>query len=170
MMRRLALASALFVAVGSAAPSMAVAGNTSTTFQISASVPSSCTISTTALNFGTYDRVIGSNVTATVTTNCSVNASAQIMLGQGLNSDTASSNDSPLRRLKNENGGTINYLSYTLYQNSGKTTIWGNSTNTGVNVVGNGNNQVSSVYGAITAGQSLPAGTYTDTVVANITF
>jgi spore coat protein U-like protein len=167
MIRRLALASALFVAVGSAAPSMAVADSNTSDLRISASVPNSCTISAGALDFGAYSPTTGISVTGTVTTNCTVNANAVITLNQGVFSASGSSDTAPSRRLYNGNAG---YLSYTLYQNSGKTTIWGNSTGTGVTVTGTGSNQSTSVYGIIPAGQSVPEGSYDDYVVATVTY
>jgi|LakMenE01Jun11ns_1017448.scaffolds.fasta_scaffold9950643_1 spore coat protein U-like protein len=168
MIRRFALASALFVAVGSAAPSMAVADFNNSNLQISASVPNSCTISTTALNFGPYNSGTVTSVTGTVSTNCTMNAVAVITLGQGFYSATGSSLEEPLRRL--QNGASANYLNYNLYQNSGKTTIWGNSTSTGVTVTGTGTEESTSVYGEIPAGQSVPAGSYTDNVIATVTY
>jgi spore coat protein U-like protein len=167
MIRRLALASALFVAVGSAAPSMAVAQMASSSLDISSYVDNNCTISATSLDFGTYNPAEGSNVTGTVKTNCTVNANAVITLSQGYNSATNSSNEIPLRRLRN---GDTNYLSYYLYQNSGKTAIWGNGVDTAVTVTGTGIDKSTSVYGVIPAGQSIPSGSYTDTVTALVTY
>ena len=168
MMRRLALASALFVAVGSAAPSMAVAGTADSNFQISASVPSSCTISAYGMNFGAYSPTTGSRVTGTVKTNCTSGASPVITLSQGFNPATGSSDTAPSRRLKN--AGSDNYLSYTLYQDYEKTAIWGNSTSTGVTVTGNGSDKSTSVYGETPGGQSVPPGSYTDVVTATVTY
>ncbi|MBO1056630.1 MAG: spore coat protein U domain-containing protein [Dolichospermum sp. JUN01] len=168
MIRRFALASALFVAVGSAAPSMAVADFNNSNLQISSTVSNNCTISTAALSFGTYNPVEGSNVTGTVTTNCTAYVNAVITLGQGFYSATGSSNEVPLRRL--QNGASASYLNYNLYKNSGKTTIWGNSTSTGVTVIGTGTEESTSVYGEIPAGQSVAAGSYTDDVTATVTY
>lgn len=168
MMRRLALASALFVAVGSAAPSMAVAGSNTSNLEISASVPSSCTISTLGLTFDSYSYASGfpADGAGTVLTNCTRNTNAVITLDQGNNFATNSSNEAPLRRLKNTD--TTNYLNYTLYQNSAMTTIWGNSTNTGV--TSSNESTSTGVYGRIPAGQNVPAGSYSDTVTATVTF
>ena len=168
MMRRLALASALFVAVGSAAPSMAVAGTASSVIDISASVPMNCTISAYGMNFGAYSPTTGSRVTGTVKTNCTVNASAVITLSQGYYAATGTSDTAPLRRLGNADN--TNHLSYTLYKDYEKTAIWGNSTSTGVTVTGNGTDKSTSVYGETPAGQTVPAGSYTDTVTATVTF
>ena len=168
MIRRFALASALFVAVGSAAPSMAVAGSSTSGLDMSASVSNNCTISAYGMSFGTYSPTTGSRVTGTVKTNCTLAASPVITLDQGSYRATNSSDTAPLRRLKNS--GSDNYLSYTLYQDYEKTAIWGNSTSTGVTVLGTGSEQSTSVYGETPAGQSVPAGYYTDTVTATIAF
>ncbi|MBS9392103.1 MAG: spore coat protein U domain-containing protein [Dolichospermum sp. LBC05a] len=168
MMRRFALASALFVAVGSAAPSMAVADSNTTNLDILAFVQNNCTISTAALDFGDYNPVEGSNVTGTVTTNCTAYVNAVITLDQGFYPAAGSYSEAPLRRLQNVTSSDS--LNYTLYQNSGKTTIWGNSTATGVTVTGSGTEQSTSVYGEIPAGQSVPAGFYTDYVAATVTY
>jgi spore coat protein U-like protein len=168
MIRRLALASALFVAVGSAAPSMAVADSNTSNLDISASVPNSCTISAGALNFGAYNPASVTSATGTVTTNCTRGAGAVITLDQGVYSAAGSSSGAPLRRL--QNGTSSDSLNYTLYQNSGKTTIWGNSTATGVTVTGTGSDQSTSVYGVIPAGQNVSAGSYIDYVAATVTY
>jgi spore coat protein U-like protein len=168
MMRRFALASALFVAVGSAAPSMAVADSNTSNLQISSRVSNSCTISATSLDFGTYNPAEGSNVTGTVTTNCTAYVNAVITLGQGYYAASGSSDTAPSRRL--QNAMTTNYLNYNLYQNTGKTAIWGNSTNTGVTVTSNGTEQSTSVYGEIPAGQTAPSGDYNDMVTATVTY
>ncbi|MEA5532365.1 spore coat U domain-containing protein [Dolichospermum sp. UHCC 0684] len=170
MMRRLALASALFVAVGSAAPSMAVAGTADSNFQISASVNNNCTISTAALSFGAYNPGTGTSVTGTVTTNCTAYALAVITLSPGYNSDI--DNPAENRRLKNVDNA--NYLSYNLYKDNAKTAIWGSgsstSTDTGITVIGNGADKSTTVYGEIPAGQNVPSGSYTDTVTATVTY
>jgi spore coat protein U-like protein len=170
MIRRLALASALFVAVGSAAPSMAVAGTATSNLQISSTVSKNCTISAPALDFGTYNPAEGSNITGTVTTNCTLNAYAVITLSQGSYPATGSSNEVPLRRLKNTD--TTNYLNYTLYQNYEKTLIWPSSDSNGnaLGIVGYGTEQSTTVYGEITPGQNVPAGSYSDTVTATVTY
>ncbi|MBS3027993.1 MAG: spore coat U domain-containing protein [Dolichospermum sp. DET66] len=162
MMRRLALASALFVAVGSAAPSMAVADTATSNLSISSNVPSNCTISTSALNFGSYDPGTGSSVTGTVTTNCTVLANAVITLSLGVYPEQSQ------RRLKHSYADF--HLNYALYQDNQKTTTWGNSSSTGVDITGEGFDKSKSVYGVIPAGQTVASGNYYDTVVATITF
>ena len=166
MMRRLALASALFVAVGSAAPSMASTATTTSNLGITASVPNNCTISASPLNFGTYNPTSLLTGTGTVTTTCTSGASATITLGQGSNPDGGSSDAYPFRQLA---VGT-NKLTYYLYQDAGRVTVWGNTAGTGLSINGTGNAQGSTVYGQIPAAQNVPAGSYSDTVTATVTY
>jgi spore coat protein U-like protein len=89
------------------------------------------------------------------------------MLGQGANADTGSTDAAPLRRLKDS--GT-NYLSYVLYSDSGRTALWGNDATVDVAATGTGVADAHTVYGRVASGQNKPAGSYSDTVVATVTF
>ena len=171
MMRRLALASALFVAVGSAAPSMAVAGSATSNLDISASVPANCTISTAAVTFGNYDPILTNKTQAltgsgTVIATCTASTGATIKLGQGSNPSSTSSDGNPIRSLA-FNGYKLGYY---LYQDSNRTTIWGNTAGTGLAYTGNGSSANLSVYGKIPEDQQVPAGSYTDIVLATILY
>ncbi|MDB9448177.1 hypothetical protein [Anabaena sp. CS-542/02] len=66
MIRRFALASAILIAAGSAAPAMA--DTATSNINLSATVPVSCTISTSRLAFGAYDP-IGTNATTALDIN-----------------------------------------------------------------------------------------------------
>lgn len=170
MIRRFVLASAILIAAGSAAPAMA--GTATSNLTVSSSVPNNCTISTASIDFGNYDPV-GANAstnasgTGTVTVTCTSGASANIKLSQGSNADPASTDAIPMRRLKD--AGT-NRLSYGLYKDNIHTQIWGNTAGTGVSHTGTGSAQAMTVFGLISAGQNVPAGSYSDTVVAEISF
>lgn len=166
MIRRFVLASAILIAAGSAAPAMA--GTATSNLTVSSNVPHSCTISTGPLNFDDYDPITGPNATGTgtVTVTCTSGTSATITLGQGSNPQAASTDAIPMRRLKL---GT-NYLSYGLYKDNIHTAIWGNTAGTGVSHTGTGSAQAMTVFGLISAGQSVPAGSYSDTVVAEVSF
>ena len=87
-------------------------------------------------------------------------------LGQGANPDGASSDAVPVRQMTD---GT-NFLTYFLFQETGRTTVWGNTALTGVAHTGTGTLTAITVFGRLGAGQNVPAGSYTDTVVATITF
>ncbi len=136
---------------------------------VSATVTTTCSISTTPLAFGNYDPVAGTLVdaTATVTVACTQGATATVTLGQGAHAGGGSTNDAPVRRMTSG----ANALSYALYSDSGRQTVWGNSALTGVGYTAPSNApNVMTVYGRIGANQNIPAGTYTDTVVATVTF
>jgi spore coat protein U-like protein len=64
--------------------------------------------------------------------------------GQGANADAGSSDTAPLRRMADGSG---NLLSYNLYQESGRTTVWGNSEPTGVEYAGTGVSTPVTVFG-----------------------
>lgn len=138
---------------------------------VSATVAANCTISTAAVAFGAYDPVVTNASTAlaatgTVTTTCTSGASATILLGQGANAATGSTDAVPVRRMIS---GT-NLLSYQLYSDTGRTTVWGNDATSDVPTTGTGAAVATTVYGSVTAGQNVPSGSYTDTVVATVSF
>lgn len=171
MIRRFALASAILIAAASATPAMAA--STQSNLSVSSTVPANCTISTAPISYGNYDPIsanasTGADVTGsgTITYTCTSGTAATITLGQGSNSGTGSSDASPVRRLKDGS----NYLSYQLYQNTERTTVWGNTGGTGLGTNGTGNEQTATVYGKINKGQNAAVGTYSDTVTATITY
>jgi spore coat protein U-like protein len=147
------------------------AGTDTENLSVTATVSANCTITTAAVGFGTYDPVVthastALTATGTVTTTCTKDAAAAITLGQGANATTTSTDAAPARRMIS---GT-NYLTYQLYSDSARTTVWGNDTTTDVAVTGTGSAVSSTVYGSVSGGQNVPAGSYTDTVVATVTF
>jgi len=86
-------------------------------------------------------------------------------IGQGLHAAAGSTDAAPLRRMTD---GT-HFLDYNLYGNSGCSGVWNNTT--GYTVPGTGEPATATVFGCIAAGQnSVPAGSYSDTVVMTVTF
>lgn len=147
-----------------------IAATATSNMAVSATVTNNCTISAGALAFGAYGlaNVNGANLdaNATLTLQCTSGASTVITLGQGLHADTGSTEETPLRRLES---GT-NHLSYSLYQLADHTDPWGNEAGTGLDYTGTGASGGVTVYGRVDGLQNVPAGSYTDTVVATITF
>jgi len=142
---------------------------------VSASVSATCTISTTPVAFGAYDPTAGADLegAGAVTVLCTNGTAGYVTLGQGLNPDTGSTNDVPLRRMAGGAGG-VGRLGYFLYSEETRTDVWGNTPTTGLNHAGDGTSTVLDVYGTIPAEQNVIAGAdgtgYTDTVVATVTF
>lgn len=148
------------------------AGTDTSNLSATASVAANCTISTSPVAFGAYDPIVTNSATAldgtgTVTVTCTSGSTGTVTLGQGANVDTGSSDTAPLRRML---ANTSDHLSYNLYSDSGRTTVWGNTGVTGVARTGTGTSDAVTVYGSVTAGQNVPAGNYSDTVVATVTF
>jgi spore coat protein U-like protein len=150
----------------------AAAGTATATLNVTATISANCTISTAPVAFGAYDPIVAHassplDGTGTITTTCTSAASPVITLGQGANADTGSTDATPLRQM----ASGANRLGYSLYQNIARTTTWGNTSGTAPTAVaGSGVAQAVTVYGQIAAGLNKPVGSYSDTVVATVTF
>lgn len=137
---------------------------------VSASVADNCNMTTSNVAFGAYDPISGSAKTGTGTIHltCTNGASANVTLGQGMHPAEGSSDSAPLRQMtgavKNDS------LAYFLYQDT-ESTVWGNTSGTGAASSGTGSNVDLTIYGSIPAGQtSVRADSYSDTVVASVSF
>lgn len=164
----LTAASALFLAASSATQ----AGTATSNLSVTATVSANCTISTAPVAFGAYDPVSANassplDGSGTITVTCTTGSNGTITLGQGANAGTGSTDAAPLRQMKDS--GT-DVLAYSLYQDTGRSTVWGNTPSTGVAETGTGAVQNVTVYGAVAAGQNVPAASYSDTVIATVTF
>jgi spore coat protein U-like protein len=169
--RTLMAAGAAAFAIGAVTSTDAATTQTSN-LSVTASVTANCTITTAPVAFGAYDPITANataplNGTGTVNVTCTSGASTTVTLGQGSNADTGSSAAAPARRLKD--AGT-DFLTYKLYSESTRSTVWGDTAGTGLAYAGLGTTSGLTVYGAIDAGQNVPSGSYSDTVVATVTF
>jgi spore coat protein U-like protein len=134
---------------------------TTSNITVTASVGKLCSLGSPTLNFGAYDPTAAAlDVSTVLNVNCTKTTPFTIALGNGLN--FAGGN----RYMKDS--VSTDTLHYELYSDSGHTTVW-NAVST---VAGTGGTNTSeTVYGRIFAGQFVtPATTYSDTVVASITF
>lgn len=146
------------------------AGTSTSNMNVTATVVSSCSITAGTLAFSPYDAVTGAQVdgTAALSVSCSKGALTSITLGQGTNPALGSSDAIPLRRMKDS--GT-NMLSYFLYSDPTRLLLWGNTLLTGVAYIPSTSAPTNvTVYGRISALQDVPAGSYSDVVVATISF
>lgn len=136
---------------------------------VTATVSGTCTLTTSPVAFGTYDPADGADDTATgtVTVTCTSGTGYKVSLDAGANEGT--SGDVTTRRMI---AAATQYLPYQLYQDSGHTSVWGDTvgTNELTGQTGDGTAQAHSVYGVITAGQYVPPGSYTDTVLVTVTY
>ncbi|MFZ3081450.1 spore coat U domain-containing protein [Rhodoferax ferrireducens] len=152
---------------------IAVAATTTTNLNVTATVSATCSVTTSAVAFGTYDPTSASpkDATGSATVTCTSGTTYSIALDAGAHESTPG--DASTRRML---ANTADYLPYTLYLDSGHTTIWGDGANgTSVNpssgtFTGDGTDQSYSVYGRIAAGQYVAAGSYSDAVVTTVTY
>jgi spore coat protein U-like protein len=149
---------------------LASAATQTSDLHVSATVAASCTIDASAgLAFGTYDPIVTNAstdlaATGSLDTTCTNGFDATVTLGQGANAGAGSTDSAPVRRMTD---GT-NFLNYELYTAADHATVWDNTT--GTTVTETGAPVTTDVFGVVTAGQNVPAGSYTDTVVATVTF
>ncbi len=161
-MKNLGLASfALAVsAILCAAP--AEAATSTTTMSVTATVQATCTVSATTLAFGTYTGV-QLDGSSTLTTNCTNTTPYTLALNVGTGTGATVAT-----RKMTAGAQTLNY---SLYQDSGRATVWGQTTGTDtVAGTGNGSAQPLTVYGRIPANQLPTPGSYADTITATVTY
>jgi spore coat protein U-like protein len=143
----------------------ASASTTTSTFTTQVTLAATCVInSASTLNFGSQG-VLTANVdqTSTIAVQCTNTTPYNI----GLDVGTGTGATVGVRKLTS-GGATVNY---TLYSDSGRTTVWGNTVGTDtVAASGSGAAQNYTVYGRVPS-QTTPApGTYTDTVTVTVTY
>jgi spore coat protein U-like protein len=158
---RAALAACCLIAL----PEPLYAATATTTMTVQMTITATCLInSASSLNFGTQG-VLSANVdqTSTIQVTCTNSTPYNI----GLNAGTGTGATVATRKMTS--GATT--VNYTLYSNSTRTTVWGNTVGTDtVAATGNGSAQSYTVYGRVPT-QAAPApGTYTDTITVTVTY
>ncbi|HSL50030.1 MAG TPA: spore coat U domain-containing protein [Candidatus Deferrimicrobiaceae bacterium] len=153
------------LALGLTAP--AFAQTATANLGVSATVAKNCSITTSAVAFGSYDPVVTHATspldgTGSVVVTCTKGAGTRIDLGVGANASGST------RRM----AGGGDFLTYELYQNTGRTTVWGSGASAGQTIAAAPSRaaRTFTVFGRIPAGQDVSAASYNDTVVATINF
>jgi spore coat protein U-like protein len=136
---------------------------------VSATVAANCTISTTPLAFGAYDPLVTNAVAALDATGgvvvaCNKNTATTVGLALG-----AHATGSTRRMLDTVSG---DFLTYELYQPGGYVTVWGNAAGSWYTpaVAPSKAPRTFQVNGRVAGGQDVSTGSYSDTVVATVTF
>ena len=144
---------------------------------VRANIASSCFLSVTPLAFGSY-MSIGANATnaldaqGTVSVTCTAGTTGLVAsLMQGNGSGATCNTTSPVRSMKHTTASE--WLSYSLFQDEGRTLEWGcNAANqvTYPEFINSGTPVVRTVYGRIPPGQYKTVGNYTDSIQFYVVF
>lgn len=140
----------------------ALADTVTSTFQVTANVLASCTISSTGLNFGNYSQA-QVTATANLTVTCTKNQGYDVSLNKGLYGTSVTN-----RAMQGPSGSLLNYG---LFRDNNHTSNWGETISSDtLHGNGSGSSQVLTIYGLLPANQQVDAGAYSDTVTATITY
>ena len=134
------------------------------TYTISATVVSSCMVTTTTLNFGTTSLFLANiDQTSTISVTCTNTTAYQVRIDGGV----AAATDPTLRKMSLG----ANKITYGLYRDAARGAPWGSTDGTNTQP-GTGNAAAigHTVYGRIPPQASQPPGVYTDTVVVTVSF
>ena len=156
--QRLLVASLLSLpASGFAASSTATA-----TLQVSASVDQACTITAAPLSFGTYDpkATVATDIDGSLKVICTKGTPYTISMNAGMNGIDGV-------RTMTASSGSTSGLTYEIYKDSNRSTVWGMNT-TGQSNTGTGADQSIYLYGRIEKNQWVAAGNYKDTVTVTL--
>lgn len=139
----------------------AFAATATTSFSVTATVLAFCAVSAAPLVFGNYSAAqLDGHTTVTVT--CTSGTGYQV----GLDAGTGNGASVATRRMTGSG-----LLNYTLYTDSSRTTVFGNTVGTNtVSGTGSGVVQSIDVYGRIPAGQYPAGGLYSDTITVSVTY
>ncbi|MGC1303549.1 MAG: spore coat U domain-containing protein [Caulobacteraceae bacterium] len=147
-------------------PKATLAATATTTFQVSATVLKACSVTANPLAFGSYDPTASTNLDATTTLSvlCTVGTSFQV----GLNPGTATGATVTSRQMTNG----ANTLAYALYQDTARTTNWGNTpgTDTPAAITAPITATSLTVFGRVPSAQNVPAAGYSDTITVTVTY
>lgn len=177
---RLALGLALCAVLS---PGSALAGSSSGTLTVTASVADNCTIGTATLAFGAYDPLVANTTTdlpgsASISYACVKDAGHTIWIDMGAGNNNGSGPVAGDNAMKETTNGT-DYLSYQLYQDAAHTLKWGTgdpgaspTSGKGVRVASPGiGGTTVAIYGLVPHAQNVTASTtYSDSVTATINF
>jgi spore coat protein U-like protein len=145
----------------------ALSATTSHTFVAQTAISSACSVTASALNFGSYSAVNASpaDATSTISVYCTTGTSYTARFDVGSGGGTFAT------RTLLAGSDTLNY---NLYTTAGRTVILGDGTASTQSVSGNGAGLLTAsthtVYGRMPVGQDGPPGTYQSTITLTVEF
>ena len=163
MRKKLTLGLAVALALMSTAAGYAATATSN--FAVQIVISAQCLAATTStLDFGTSGILTG-NVDATNT--LQVTCTNTTPYNVGLDAGTGAGATVATRKMTSG----ANTIDYTIYSDSGRTTVWGNSVGTNtVAAIGNGTAQSYTSYGRVPMQTTPTPGTYTDTITVTVTY
>lgn len=140
------------------------AANASTTFSVTATVLASCNVSAGTLAFGNYSPSAQSDATSTIDIVCTNGTPYTVALDGGSTASNVAA--------RAMNDISAHTLSYGIYTNATRATIWGDGTGATVTQsgTGSGGTQALTAYGRVPASQFVAAGNYSDTITVTVTY
>ena len=151
-------------------PALAQASTTGNTFQVQATVISSCTVAGTSLNFGSSIDALATatplDASSTLSVVCTNTTPYTVALNAGSNAGGASNFGA--RTMKSGS----NTLGYQLYLDSGRSSVWGDGTASSSTSggTGTGSTQSLTIYGRLPSLVNVVPGSYTDTVTVTVSY
>lgn len=149
----------------------AVAASDSDTFQVKLTIQKACTVGHAGdLDFGSADADSTSNLSATksglITVTCSATTPYEIAL------EPSSGNTDGTGAMSGAASGNTDTVAYALYQDSSKSTKWGNQAGTNTQGgTGTGTQQDYDVYGEVDGnGLNVTPDDYSDTVTVSVSY
>jgi spore coat protein U-like protein len=141
------------------------ATTTTTTFPVQITITASCTINSASTHDFGNQGVLTANVdqTSTIQVQCTNTTPYNIGLNAGIGTGAT------VAARKMTNGA--NTVTYSLYSDSGRTTVWGNTVGTDtVAATGNGAAQSYTAYGRVPPQTTPTPAVYTDTITVTVTY
>jgi spore coat protein U-like protein len=151
----------------------ATATSVNTTFGVTLTIHADCVINSSAtLAFGSLGVLGGisgsdnNDATTSLAVQCTDTTPYDIGLNEGINGGTTTT-----RKLLNQANGSTATVNYTLWQDAGHATNWGNAVGQDtMSLTGDGVSHSHTVYGRIPAQMTPAPGSYADTITITVTF
>ncbi len=151
--------------------SSALAATATGDMTVTTTVSNNCTLTVNAMSFGAWDPRDDAvkDATATVVSKCTAD------IPYDIHADVGAGTDATLAaRSMQGTGDNLDEPVYSLYTNSGHTTVWGDGVTDGsgeISGITTGDDQTATIYGRIAINQSgMAADSYSDTVGVTLTY
>lgn len=150
-------------------PATANSATATANLVVSLTITANCTIGASTVPFGSTSSLLTAiNQTGTLNVTCTNTTPYTVGLDGG---NVATSTVTARLMAGTATGNTTTTIPYQLYSDTGRSTVWGNTSGTWVTGTGSGTSQTLTVYGQVPTATITPKpDTYQSTVIATITF